>query len=200
MNQTNVVAATPCAQSDQQMARILDRLHAPPEPAIEVVALERITVEKILADLEAGDPIALTADGRLVPYLRLMLGEPKRELWAMHGVGPGEVWPMLSKEDAETHAKATMERCEQLGRDKGWELGTITINVIPSPYEPAWHFEIAAEEARKESDRLRKLSIGYHAQRDELLLAVAALLDENDTTPAAVAAKQLMDKITKESA
>lgn len=200
MTQTNVVALAPCAQSDQQMARILDHFYAPPEPATEVVALERLTIVKMLADLEAGDPIALTADGRLVPYLRAMLAQPKRELWAMHSVGPGEVWPMLSKEDAEKHAKATVERCEQIGRDKGWELGTITVNVIPSPFEPAEHLETIAEEQTRETERVRKLAIRYHEQRDELLVAIAALLDENDTTPAAVLAKQLTDKITKESA
>ena len=107
---------------------------------------------------------------------------------------------MLSKEHAETHAKATADRCAEIAELHGWEMGAVVINVIPSPYEPAEHFEILATESESERERFRNLAIGYHEQRDDLLLAVSALLDENDTTPAAIAAKQLMDKINKESA
>lgn len=199
MSNANVVELRPGQAPCQDVARIIHFMTAPPQPAVEVVTLERAVVEKVLTDLEDGDPIALTADGRLVPYLRLMLAEPKRELWAMHSVGPGEVWPMLSKEHAEANAKDTIERCEEIGRAEGWGVN-VAINVIPSPYEPAEHFEMLAESSEEERERFRKLAIGYHEQRDDLMVALSALLDENDTTPAAIAAKQLLDKINKESA
>lgn len=200
MSTAKVVELKPLDPSDEHMARILHNFYAPPAPAIEVVDLERAVVEKVLADLEAGDPIALTADGRLVPYLRRMLAEPKRELWAMHSVGPGQIWPMLSKEHAEKHAKATQDRVAEVSRREGWSIGPVAINVIPSPYEPVEHFERFAEESERERVRFRQLAITRQGRIDDLLVAVAALLDENDATPAAIAAKQLLDKITKESA
>lgn len=197
----NVVQMKPREQEKLPagMSRILEALAAPPEPAMEVVGLERAAVEKILADLEAGDPIALTANGRLVPYLRAVLAEPKCELWAIHSAGAGAS-PMLSREHAEETAKATQERCQEIAQKNHWEEFHVEVNVIPSHLEPAEHFEELAQTLVDQDKRIRAACIRYHEQRDDLMVALSALLDENDTTPAAILAKQLLDKITKESA
>jgi len=181
------------------IARVMDHLIAPPSKAVEVVALERSCVELILVDLEAGDPIALSTNERLVPYLRAVLAEPKRELWAMHSAGGG-AHPMLSKEHAEETAKATVERCYEVAKKNNWPDFHLEMNVIPSHLEPAEHFEALADTLNTENLRLRKLAIDRRDNCAELLHALSALLDENDTTPAATAAKQILDKVTAATA
>ncbi|MNF16495.1 hypothetical protein D3C80_2195350 [compost metagenome] len=67
--------------------------------------------------------------------------------------------------------------------------------MIPSHLEPAEHFEELADTLNTENLRLRKLAIARRDNCADLLQALSALLDENDTTPAAIAGKQILDKV-----
>lgn len=121
--------------------RIIQFLTEPPAPAAEVVTLERAVAETIVRHLE--DTGALVEPARL---LNAALVEPKAELWAIHSVGPGEVFPALSREQAEQEAQELRDVIKVgMGID-------VEINVIPSPFEPAEHFEILAEETAQHRD------------------------------------------------
>ena len=157
--------------------QIMDAMFAPPTPANEVVPLDRATVEAILTELEAKDP-----NRGIVVGLRLKLSAPKVELWAMHSPGPGLLHPMLSREEAEAQAKATADRCAEIGQEQGWNLDPVTINVVPSPWEPTEHFQLAATERQEETDRMRELAIG----RGEELAATKVALDAAEQRNAAL--------------
>ncbi|MGS0735509.1 hypothetical protein ACVBEG_02885 [Pseudomonas sp. GG8] len=157
--------------------RIIEALTAAPEPAVEVVALERSTVESILIELEEKDPLR-----PVVVYLRARLSEPKVELWAIHSVGPGEEYPCLNKEDAERRAQelramGDMMKAERITRGESVELWNDWVtNVIPSPWEPAEHFEIMAEEWMDDADQLRTELIKVTDARKELLESLTNLV------------------------
>jgi|GEM_PF-2515102 len=133
---------------------IIKALSEPPAPAAEVVTLGRQMAERILSWLEDHPAIAGIALSTCeeVSVLRQALAEPKVELWAIHSVGPGEVYPCLSKEHAEREAKELFEQGEKMKADRIARGESVehwhdwVTNVIPSPWEPAEHFEILAGE------------------------------------------------------
>jgi|GEM_PF-1804648 len=133
---------------------IIQALSEPPAPAAEVVTLNRPMAERILAWLEDHPAIAGIALSTCeeVSVLRQALAEPKVELWAIHSVGPDEVYPCLSKEHAEREAKELFEQGEKMKADRIARGESVehwhdwVTNVIPSPWEPAEHFEILAGE------------------------------------------------------
>ncbi|MEX5364378.1 hypothetical protein WCE03_21410 [Pseudomonas guariconensis] len=157
--------------------QIIEAMTAPPAPAGEVVTLDRVTLETILAELEAADPLR-----PLVTDLRAKLAEPKVELWAMHSVGPGEVYPCLSKEDAERQAQDLRDAGHRLKADriaKGecvemW--GDWVANVIPSPWEPDEHFEIMAEEWQNNHRELVDYTAKLQAENESLRKGLGGML------------------------
>lgn len=125
---------------------IFEMMAQPSPPAHPVLTMPMAFAERIESLLSDLAPLSSE-----YVELRAMINAPLPELWAIHSVGPGEEWPMLSREDAEKAAEETADRCQSL-------MGGVRpeINVIPSPWEPAEHFEIAAQEAMEESERLRQ--------------------------------------------
>lgn len=126
---------------------MMEALAAAPEPAPEFVTLDRRVVESILTDIESRDSHSDAAR-----HLLHALREPKIELWATHSVGPGEVTPCLNKAAAEQSAIELRAIGEQIKADmaaKGENVDSFpawVINVIPSPWSPAEHFELMAAE------------------------------------------------------
>lgn len=141
---------------------IIRALSEPPTPAAEVVSFDRSMAERILGLLENHPAIAnialSTCEEECV--LRQALAEPKIELWAIHSVGPGEVYPCLSREHAEREAKEMFEQGQKekaamIARGESVEHWPDWVaNVIPSPWEPAEHFEILAEETADHRNNL----------------------------------------------
>ncbi len=156
--------------------QMLEALAAPPAPAVEVVTLERATVEGILTEMEEKD-----AQRPAVIYLRSVLAEPKLELWAIHSVGPGEVYPCLTKEDAERQASELREcgekmKAERIAKGESVEMWTDWVtNVIPSPWEPAEHFEVMAEEWQDNHAALSHLHKDLQGAHNAALAREAAL-------------------------
>lgn len=113
--------------------------------------------------------------------LRGILAEPTEQLWAIHCIGSNEEYPCLNKEDAERRAQELRDcgdemKAGRIARGESVEHWHDWItNVIPSPWEPAEHFEIMAEEWMDDADNLRNALISVTAERDQLLAALAAL-------------------------
>lgn len=153
---------------------MIEQMHRAPDPACEVVTLERVIVEQMLNELEHKGPL-----DPLVTYLRLNLSLPKVELWAMHSVGPGEYYPALNRAHAETMVAGIAEACQaekQRRIDAGESLEhwfDWVSNVIPSPYEPDEHFEKVAEQALEEEQRMREGWIKSSDDRTKLLDGMA---------------------------
>ncbi|MGF0237574.1 hypothetical protein ACQR3P_01625 [Rhodococcus sp. IEGM1300] len=145
-------------------------LTAPSAPAIEVVSIPRALAEQSLAALEQTGACSSN-----ILKLRGILAEPALQLWAIHSVGPGEEYPCMDREDAERRAKEIREcgdqmKAERIARGESVEMWSDWItNVIPSPWEPAEHFEIMAQEWMDDADNLRQHAIRLTAERDELL-------------------------------
>ena len=164
--------------------RIIEALTAPPPPAAEVVTLERGMVERALALLESHPDIAQGGPSlcQEVCAFRQALAEPKVELWAIHSVGPGEEYPCLNKEDAERRAQELRDmgqrmKEERIARGESVELWSDWItNVIPSPWEPAEHFEIMAEEWMDDADHVRQRAIELQSENESLRKVLAGML------------------------
>lgn len=157
--------------------RMLEEMAAPSPPAAEVVTVPRILAEAALTALE--DKGATPSE---VLALRCILAEPVLQLWAIHSVGPGEEYPCLNREDAERRAKElramgdTM-KAERIARGESVEHWPDWVtNVVPSPWEPAEHFEIMAEEWMEDADQLRKEVIKLTDQSKELLESLTNLV------------------------
>ncbi|MEO8644591.1 hypothetical protein [Pseudomonas sp.] len=156
-------------------------LSAPSAPAIEVVSIPRALAEKSLAALEQ-----TSACSSSILELRGILAEPALQLWAIHSVGPGEEYPCMDREDAERRAKEIREcgdqmKAERIARGESVEMWNDWItNVIPSPWEPAEHFEIMAQEWMDDADNLRQHAIKLTAERDELLTALQGVIERCD--------------------
>lgn len=145
-------------------------LTAPSAPAIEVVSIPRALAEQSLAALEQTGACSSN-----ILELRGILAEPVLQLWAIHSVGPGEEYPCMDREYAERRAKEIREcgdqmKAERIARGESVEMWSDWItNVIPSPWEPAEHFEIMAREWMDDADNLRQHAIKLTAEREELL-------------------------------
>ncbi|MFJ4495373.1 hypothetical protein [Pseudomonas atacamensis] len=160
-----------------EIERIIEALTAPPPPAAEVVSLDRGTVERALALLESHPDIAQGGPSlcQEVCAFRQAMAEPKVELWAIHSVGPGEQYPCLNKEDAEQRAQDLRDLGERMKQERIARGESVehwqdwVTNVIPSPWEPAEHFEILAEECVEDADQLRQALIELKDQRNEIV-------------------------------
>lgn len=122
-----------------------------PEPCEPIIEITRQAVTKLLDVVEFGDQLERVEKDRLVAFVKELLAEPQPELWAMHSVGPNELHPMISKEEAEKQAASLIALCKERFPDI-----PITVNVIPSPYSPFEHFEILAEELTEQVASLRQ--------------------------------------------
>ncbi|MDD1977159.1 hypothetical protein [Pseudomonas tussilaginis] len=157
--------------------QIIEVMTAPPAPAAEVVTLDRATLATILVELEAANPLR-----SLVSDLRAKLAEPKVELWAMHSVGPGEVYPCLNKEDAERQAQELRDlgvrmKAARIAKGECVEMwGDWAANVIPSPWEPDEHFEIMAEEWQTNHQELAEHTTKLQAENDALRKSLGGML------------------------
>lgn len=164
--------------------RIIEALTAPPPPAAEVVSLDRGTVERALALLESHPDIAQGGPSlcQEVCDFRQAMAEPKVELWAIHSVGPGEQYPCLNKEDAEQRALELRELGERMKQERIARGESVehwqdwVTNVIPSPWEPAEHFEIMAEECTDHADQLHEEVIKLTEEKGNLRKALAGML------------------------
>lgn len=164
--------------------QMLEVMAAPPLPANEVVTLDRRTVERALNLLESHQDLAQAGPSLCaeVCVIRQALAAPKVELWAMHSVGPGEVYPCLNKEDAERQAQELRDvghklKAERIARGESVEHWCDwVVNVIPSPWEPAEHFEIMAEEWQDTHRELADYTTKLQAERDGLLTQLDNLL------------------------
>ncbi|SER37015.1 MULTISPECIES: hypothetical protein [Pseudomonas] len=138
-------------QPQNAMSQTMEAFFAPPEPAQEVVTLLRSDVETILKALEDTGAIPEHARG-----LDLRLREPAVQLWAIHSVGPNETYPCASKEDAEKARQAIIDSCNSYFRDTEQLEHYVepVVEVIPSPWEPAEHYRIMAEEKTEHYDAL----------------------------------------------
>lgn len=152
---------------------MMERMFGAPDPANEVVVLSRMRVEAILAELEATEPMRT-----IVIELRAALAEPKVELWAIHSVGPGEVYPALDHEHAvkmvaDMDAACQCEKQRWIDEGKSLEHWCDWVtNIIPSPWQPDEHFEVLAGEALDEEQRLRDGWIKSDKDRGELITAL----------------------------
>lgn len=167
-----------------EIARIIDALTAAPPPAVEVITLDRNTIERALVLLESHPDLAQAGPSACqeVCVFRQALAEPKIELWAIHSVGPGEQYPCLNKGDAEQRAQELRDlgermKQERIARGESVELWNDWVtNVIPSPWEPAEHFEIMAEEWTDHAEQLHEEAIKLTEEKENLRKALAGML------------------------
>jgi hypothetical protein len=160
-----------------EIERIIEALTAPSAPVTEVLTIDRLMAERALAWMESHPDIAQGGPSLCeeVCAFRQALADPKVELWAIHSVGPGEEYPCLNRDDAEHRAQElralgdTM-KAERIARGESVALWNDWVtNVIPSPWEPAEHFEIMAEEWMEDADQLRQALIKLEDQREQLV-------------------------------
>lgn len=162
-----------------EIERMLDLMSRPPEPAAEVVTLDRSVVVQLLAEREHKGPL-----DPVVTYLRAELAQPKVELWAMHSVGPGEIYPALDREHAEKMV-ADMRECEQSEKQRLIDKKCPSlehwcdwvVNIVPSPWEPDEHFQELASQTLDEEKGARAGWAKADDDRTKLLDAVSHALD-----------------------
>lgn len=145
-----------------------------PEPCEPIIEITRQALTKLLDVVEFGDQLERVEKDRLVAFVKEILAEAQPELWAMHSVGPNEVHPMISKEEAEKQAASLIAPC----KERFPEI-PITVNVIPSPYSPFEHFEILAEELTEQVASLREALDKKNAEA-----AAPAVVNQQVTTAA----------------
>lgn len=159
--------------------KMLELMSRPSPPAPEGVYMVRPLAEAALEALEA--KASLSAEVR---DLRAVLAEPQEQLWAIHSVGPGEEYPCLNKEDAEKRAQGLRDIGERLKQERIAKGECVEfwsdwiVNVIPSPWERAEHFEIMAKEWAEDADQLREKAAAIIAERDQLKAQNEALLKQ----------------------
>lgn len=182
----------------------MEALFAAPAPAVEVVTLEATTVETILNELEQADPLR-----SIVVELRAKLAEPKVDLWAMFTIGANEIYPARDRAHAESMYANLMDACaryKQRRIDDGdsmeeWE--DWKAEIIPSPFEPADHFEILAGETLDKEAHIRKLWAKCDDDRSKLLASLVQLIGNLDMAgvtdiPAIQAAQETVIDVTAE--
>lgn len=158
------------------VVEMLDAMSRPPAPAPEVVTLDRPVVETILAELEAADPLRAVVTG-----LRTALAAPRPELWVMFTPGPNETYAFASKEDADQAAADLIAvgqrlKAERIARGESVEFWhEWQAEVVPSPWEPAEHFEEMALEQQEDAKSLRAMAVDSAAEIDALKAADSQL-------------------------
>ena len=122
-----------------------------PEPCEPIIEISHKVLTRLLDVVEFGDQLERVEKDRLLAHLKDALNADQPGLWAMHSPGPGEVHPMISKEEAERQASELIELCKER-----FPTITITVNVIPSPFSPLEHFETLAGELSEQVTHLRE--------------------------------------------
>ncbi|WP_443190959.1 hypothetical protein [Pseudomonas indica] len=122
-----------------------------PDPCEPILEISRKVLTRLMDVVEFGDQMERVEKDRLLVLLKDMLAAEQPELWAMHCVGPCEVHPMISKEEADRNAAELIALCKERCPDV-----PITVDVIPSPFSPLEHFEILAEELAEQVASLRQ--------------------------------------------
>lgn len=112
-----------------------------PDPCEPMIEISHKVLTRLVDVVEFGDQLERVEKDRLLAHLKEVLAADQPGLWAMHSPGPGEVHPMISKEEAERQAAELIALCNER-----CPTVPITINVIPSPFSPLEHFELLAEE------------------------------------------------------
>jgi len=162
--QTHEVKVLTAADIGPDAVAMLEAMALPLPPAEEVVTLPRHKLESVLRELEdAQAGVSASSPSQNIRLLRDALARPQDELWAVHSVGPREFYPAFSKEDAEKHAQDVRDACAQakgLAEVRGEStefFPEIIVNVIPSPWEPAEHFEILAQLWHQDAEDMREM-------------------------------------------
>lgn len=122
-----------------------------PDPCEPTTEISHKVLTRLMDVVEFGDQLERVEKDRLLAHLKEVLAADQPVLWAMHSPGPGEVHPMISKEEAERQQSELLALCK-----KQFPAIDITVNVIPSPYSPAEHFELLAEELTEQVANLRQ--------------------------------------------
>ncbi|MGF6669170.1 hypothetical protein [Pseudomonas monsensis] len=167
-----------------EIERVIEAMMEPAPPATEVITLHRNIVERALTLMESHPDVAQGGPSLCneVSVFRQALAEPTVKLWAIHSVGPGEEYPCLNKEDAERRAQELRDlgermKQERIARGESVELWNDWVtNVIPSPWEPAEHFEIMAEEWTDHAEQLHEEVIKLTEEKGNLRKALAGML------------------------
>ncbi|CAI8805623.1 hypothetical protein [Pseudomonas zeae] len=167
-----------------EIERIIEAMMEPAPPATEVITLDRNIVERALTLMESHPDVAQGGPSLCneVYVFRQALAEPTVKLWAIHSAGPGEEYPCLNKEDAERRAQELRDlgermKQERIARGESVELWNDWVtNVIPSPWEPAEHFEIMAEEWTDHAEQLHEEVIKLTEEKGNLRKALAGML------------------------
>ncbi|MCF4997408.1 hypothetical protein GIW70_21215 [Pseudomonas syringae] len=167
-----------------EIERVIEAMMEPAPPAAEVITLDRNIVERALTLMESHPDVAQGGPSLCneVSVFRQALAEPTVKLWAIHSVGPGEEYPCLNKEDAERRAQELRDlgermKQERIARGESVELWNDWVtNVIPSPWEPAEHFEIMAEEWTDHAEQLHEEVIKLTEEKGNLRKALAGML------------------------
>lgn len=129
-------------------AMLMGQIPDPCEPTIEI---SHKVLTRLMDVVEFGDQLERVEKDRLLAHLKDVLAEEQPELWAMHSPGPGEVHPMISKEEAERQQSELLALCK-----KQFPEIPITVNVIPSPFSPLEHFAILAGELSEQVTHLHQ--------------------------------------------
>lgn len=162
------------------IVEMLDAMSTPPAPAPEVITLDRLIIETILAELEAADPLRSVVTG-----LRAALAAPRPELWVMFTPGPNETYAFASKEDAEQAAADLIAVGQRLKADRIARGESVEFwhewraEVVLSPWEPAEHFEEMALEQQEDAENLRAMAVDSAAEIEALKAEVAAAVANN---------------------
>lgn len=167
-----------------EIERVIEAMMEPAPPATEVITLDRNIVERALSLMESHPDVAQAVPSLCneVSVFRQALAEPTVKLWAIHSVGAGEEYPCLNREDAERRAKELRDlgermKQERIARGESVELWNDWVtNVIPSPWEPAEHFEIMAEEWMDHAEQLHEEVIRLTEEKEDLRKALAGML------------------------
>ena len=167
-----------------EIERVIEAMMEPAPAATEVITLDRNIVERALTLMESHPDVAQGGPSLCneVSVFRQALAEPTVKLWAIHSVGPGEEYPCLNKEDAERRAQELRDlgermKQERIARGESVELWNDWVtNVIPSPWEPAEHFEIMAEEWTDHAEQLHEEVIKLTEEKGRLRKALAGML------------------------
>lgn len=162
------------------IVEMLDAMSTPPAPAPEVITLDHLIIETILAELEAADPLRSVVTG-----LRAALAAPRPELWVMFTPGPNETYAFASKEDAEQAAADLIAVGQRLKADRIARGESVEFwrewraEVIPSPWEPDEHFEVMALEQQDDAKSLRAMAVDSAAEIEALKAEAAQLRQHN---------------------
>ena len=159
-----------------------------PDPCEPILEISRKVLTRLLDVVEFGDQLERVEKDRLLALLKDMLAAEQPELWAMHCVGPREVHPMISKEEADRNAAELIALCKERCPDV-----PITVDVIPSPFSPLEHFEILAEELAEQVASLRQALDKKKAE-----VSAPAVVNQQLTTAASDILAERQRQITAE--